>query len=99
MKALRRLTSLTSMEEISRIISDITEAWNNLARDKFLERRVITTAVFAGANVIGHALDREVSGYIITKQNAAASFYLVNNTKQTITLYSSANVTIQMEVW
>jgi len=98
-KALRKLTRLASLDEVSRFAMDIIEAWNILSRDKLLNRQTIVATVASGNNVITHSLGYEPSGYIIVSKSAALSDYLVSKSPTQITINASASATITLEVF
>lgn len=64
-----------------------------------LKNQSLTT----GANVINHKLGRILQGWIIVRQRALASVYDTQDTNQmpqlTLNLVSSANVTVDIEVF
>jgi hypothetical protein len=98
-KVLRKLANATSFSDVSRFCIDVAEAWNALARDRFLSRTTITTQVLAGSNTIPHTLGYEPSGYIIAAKSAAVSDYLISKSIDTITINASAPATITLEVF
>ena len=98
-KALRRLSSLTSLDEVSRFAIDIIEAWNNLTRDPLLSRRQIVTTLAAGNNTIAHSLGYAPTGYILTSKSAAITDYLVSKNTNQIVIYSSGAATVTVEVF
>lgn len=54
-----------------------------------------------GDNVISHLLQRNIQGYFVVDQNAAAQFYRKASSQPTLTmtLNSSANVTVSLYVF
>lgn len=98
-KAIRKLTSLASIDEVSRFATDIIEAWNTLAKDRWLNRQTITVTLESGNNQIGHALGYEPMGYIIVSRSAAISHYLVSKSSTQITINVSAAVMVTLEVY
>lgn len=52
-----------------------------------------------GSNTINHLLGRQLQGWIITRQNGAASVYDSGATDLTLTLVSNATITINLYVF
>jgi|LakMenE01Jun11ns_1017448.scaffolds.fasta_scaffold9285323_2 hypothetical protein len=99
MKVIRRLVNAATFNDVSRFCIDVAEAWNNLARDRFLSRKSVTVQVASGSNEITHTLGYEPVGYVITSKSAALNDYLVSKNQTTITINASASATITLEVF
>ena len=99
MKALRRLTNMASLDEVSRFAVDIIEAWNALAKDRWFSRQTITTTLASGSNTIPHALGYEPTGYITVSASAAITTYIVSKSATNLIINSSGAATVTLEVY
>jgi hypothetical protein len=97
-KPLRRLTQIKSLDDVSRFAADIIEAWNGLAKDPFLSRQRISVAMRVGNNTITHALGYEPTGYITLAASGLTTTFLVSKSSTNVVIYSSAAVTLTIEV-
>lgn len=77
---------------------------NPLLRNPLSNGRLVQSLpIVSGINVIPHKLGRKLQGWIITRQNAAATFYDQQDSNSspqlTLVLQSSAPVTVDIYVF
>lgn len=87
-------------EKINRMQGNILQAVNQLVKVPFSEGLLLKNQTLqSGANTVNHRLQREIQGYLILKQNAAATIFGGNYGRTSVTLTASATVTVDLWVF
>jgi hypothetical protein len=90
--------------DLNRVQDSIQKAFNPLAQNALLDGVLLTSvALKSGSNTINHTLGRNLSGWVVVRQRASASFYDTQDSNSlpalTLNLTSSANVTVDLYVF
>lgn len=99
---------LTQFQSGDRVFQMMQNSWasdlNPLLANPALQSIILkNVSLVTGSNVINHLLQRNLQGWKIVRQRAAASIYDNQDTNQasqlTLVLVSSANVSVDLEVF
>lgn len=87
-------------EKVNRMQGNVVQALNQVLKVPFMDGILLSgQSLAAGANTVNHRLQRNIQGYLILKQNAAATIFGSNYGRSTFTLTASAAVTVDLWVF
>lgn len=98
MKPFRKIR--TDDRELDAVQSNVAASLTPISKVTFLDgAAVIGVELTTGVNRVGHNLKRNVTGWWITRQYAAADIFETGSSNLTLDLDASADVTVDLWVY
>ena len=99
MKSLKKIAS--DDRAVNQLQENMEQAINPVLKSQIIDGIIIKDVeVLTGTpKTINHLLGRAITGYAVIKRNASSQIWDSANDKRTLTLNSSANVTINLWVF
>lgn len=90
----------TTDRELDQVQTNVAQVLVPISRIEFMDGTILKNVVLTtGTNRIPHNLKRELNGWWLTRQYGAAAVYETSSSNLTLDLNSSADVTVDIQVF